>query len=424
MNKNGFIVLVLILFGFLNTLSAQHQIKDSTEAYNYWAQHGIIEMVYAYMNDYIETVGEDKAKSEIIGRNKYKENFISEINNKELESFETISSLLKSNSWRETEKKLFQPLKKNYDNKIELDSNFFEAKKPGSNDLVTVIPGQNNKNVNWNKKQQEIIDNYNSQLTVFSKKRIQKDKFKEEKISPVDEKIKEPKKPKQVPSEQSKWMKWIIYLAVFILGILIGGWLVYTLIKKKITEKLDYVDEKERRIKSRIKEHKSNEKSSFFTKSFQDENEKIKSENSELKRKIEELKNTSHNQEQTPQSEITHEWEIKQSEKTTRKLFFSMPESDGRFIIDNGESSNDGRKYFRIEYNEGSETGDLYYISGDRDQRAINRLESYLKPACDIENIENADSATNIEFIKPGKVFLINDSWVIDSDNKAQIKLL
>jgi len=100
-----------------------------------------------------------------------------------------------------------------------------------------------------------------------------------------------------------------------------------------------------------------------------------------------------------------------------------MPESDGRFIVDNGESSNDGRKYFRIEYNEGSEAGELYYISGDRDKRAINRLESYLKPACDIENIENADSATSIEFIKSGKVVLINDSWLIDSDNKAKIKL-
>jgi hypothetical protein len=101
-----------------------------------------------------------------------------------------------------------------------------------------------------------------------------------------------------------------------------------------------------------------------------------------------------------------------------------MPESDGRFIVDNGESSNDGRKYFRIDYAEGTEIGELYYISGERDKRAINRLESYLKPVCDIENIENADSATNIEFIKPGKVDLRNYRWVIDSDNKAKIKLL
>ena len=104
-------------------------------------------------------------------------------------------------------------------------------------------------------------------------------------------------------------------------------------------------------------------------------------------------------------------------------LYFSMPENDGSFLLYNGESSNDGRKYYRLEYIDGSETGVLYFISGDRDKRAINMLESYLKPVCDIENIENADSVTNIEFKNPGKVSLRNDSWVIDSDNKVQIKL-
>ncbi len=101
-----------------------------------------------------------------------------------------------------------------------------------------------------------------------------------------------------------------------------------------------------------------------------------------------------------------------------------MPENDGRFIIENGEASNDGRKYFRIEFQESSEQGVLYFIPGERDKRAINRLESYLKPACEIENIISADSATRIEFLSPGKVVLINDSWVIDTDNKAKVKLI
>jgi len=124
------------------------------------------------------------------------------------------------------------------------------------------------------------------------------------------------------------------------------------------------------------------------------------------------------------ETQTKHIIKAKTSTASRKKIFFSMPENDGRFIVNNGEPSNDGRKYFRIEYIEGSETGELYYISGDRDKRVINRLESYLKPVCDIDNIINADSATSIEFKTPGKVSLRNDSWVIDSNNKAQIKLL
>jgi len=440
MNKNGFIVLIIILLSFVSTLSAQPQ-KDSTEAYNYWAQRGIIEMVYAYMNDYVETVGEAKAKSEIVGRDKYKENYISEINNNELVSFETISSFLKSNSWGGTEKNLLQPLLKNYKENVELDSNFFSAKKPGSNDLITVIPGKNNNNTNWHKKKQEIINNYNNQLLVLPENGLQKEEFKKEKVTSVIE-----KKPKQVSSEHSKWMQWIIFLLVFILGVLIGGWLIYAISKNSIysilaSEKDKYLRDVKSSTESFIfkyvglffilKNSKDDYKSKFEqinNNNFKSNNQrakiyKLEREISELKQKVSQSVTIPEELDLKPEIKNTYEWEIKQTETVTRKLFFSMPESNGRFIVDNGETSNDGRKYFKIEYNEGSETGEFYYISGDRDKRAINRLESYLKPACDIENIENADSATNIEFIKSGKVVLINDSWVIDSDNKVKIKL-
>lgn len=429
MNKNSFIVLIVILLGFVNTLSAQPQIKDSTEAYNYWAQRGIIEMVYAYMNDYFEavtdTISTEKKKNrkdERKGTNGYKENYILRIENEELASFETISTFLKSNSWGGTEKNLFQPLIKNYKENVNLDLNFFAAKKPGSNDLITIIPGRTNNNTNWHKKEQEIIDSYNSQLTALTEKRIQKEKFKEEKITPPVEKKDELYK--QEKTKDSKWVQWIIYLAIFIFGILIGGWLVYILLKRRITKILDSVDEKKNKLESEKRKLKNNENNNYLVKSLKEENERLKRENSEFKQKESQLDNVTQKPDIEPETKNTHEWEVKQPKSLTRKLFFSMPESDGRFIVDNGESSNDGRKYFRIEYIEGSEIGELYYISGDRDKRAINRLESYLKPACDIDNITNADTATNIEFIKPGKVDLRNDSWVIDSDNKAKIKLL
>jgi len=109
--------------------------------------------------------------------------------------------------------------------------------------------------------------------------------------------------------------------------------------------------------------------------------------------------------------------------KNVKKIFFSMPENNGSFQMVNGQSSNDGKKYFRIEYNESSNQGELFFLSSDRDQRAINRLESYLKPVCDIENISNSTAATKISLIQSGRVSLMNDTWVIDPNNKIKIKL-
>ena len=64
------------------------------------------------------------------------------------------------------------------------------------------------------------------------------------------------------------------------------------------------------------------------------------------------------------------------------------------------------------------------YISGTQDKRAINRLDSYLKPVCDIDNIINAENASKIEVLKNGKVIKIADSWVIDTNHKVKIKLV
>ncbi|MCD4675420.1 MAG: hypothetical protein K8S18_05415 [Desulfobacula sp.] len=427
MTKNRLIFFIVILLGFVNILVAQSQIKDSTDAYNYWAQRGIIEILYAYMNDYVETVGEAKAKNEIVGRDKYKEKFILEIENKELASFETISTFLKSNNWKGAEKKLFQPLVKIFKDSVKLNEHFFFSltrnisKDNKTPNLVPIdyIPGKNgdkNKRTYWKAKGKEIVTNYNNELSDISEKHQSIERIEQEQITPPIEIVPE----ESEPNSQSNWMQWIIYLSVFILGILLGGWLVYILLKRRIIVILDSVDEQKKKLEDKKKEPKNND----TVKSLKNETEKLKRKNSELKQKTTQSQNDTLKPEIKPETENTHEWEIKQPEKVTLKLFFSMPESDDRFIVNNGESSNDGRKYYRIEYIEGSEMGELFYITGDRDKRAINRLESYLKPACDIENIINADSATNIEFIKPGKVILINDSWVIDSDNKAKIKLL
>ena len=81
-------------------------------------------------------------------------------------------------------------------------------------------------------------------------------------------------------------------------------------------------------------------------------------------------------------------------------------------------------KFYKIEYKKNSDQGDLCFISSDQDKRAINRLDTYLKPVCDIDNIINSETANKIELLRSGKVILINDSWVIDSNQKVKIKLI
>ena len=423
MTKISLIVLFVLFLNSPSLLFAQPRIKDSTEAYNYWAKRGIVEMVFAYMNDYIETVGKDRARNEIVSRDKYWNNYISVINSSNnITSFDTISTFLKNNSWSETEKILFKPLVKNYKRNIDLDSCFFSVKKPGSNNLITVIPGSTNKNTNWHEKENKIIVTYNDLLAELSKKNSQKKETAKMQPTPPPKEEVAPKTQGEETYNNSNFIQWIIYLSVFIIGLLIGGWLIYILIKRRTTIILDSVDKKLKKIDTEKRNLQNNENNSFKLNALKDEIEKLKRENGVLKKK--ESQSDFISQKPDSKLENSYEWEINQTETAKRKLFFSMPESDGRFIINNGEPSNDGRKYFRIEYIEGSETGELYYISGDRDKKAINRLDSYLKPACDIDNITNADSATNIESMNPGKVSLINDSWVIDSNNKAQIKLL
>jgi len=446
MNKNVFIVVILL--GFLNTLSAQPQLKDSAEAYNYWAQRGIIEMVYAYMNDYIETIGEAKAESEIVGRDKYEENYISKIDNKELASFDTISSFLKKNNWSGTEKKLFNPLVRNYENKAELDSNFFSAKKPGSNDLITAIPGNVNKNINWNQKAKTIINEYKKILDSLSIKTIPEQSEKEVSQSENNHSQAEitynaNNSQRRTNSDSGvfqsimKYYDIILYILIaFIIGFIVGREWYLIMVKRKISkvsnDEVHHEDSIVTRFKKLIRENNELKKNikfrttddSVFVKSLKEENERLKRENYEFKQKESQLDNVTQKPDIESETINTHEWEIKQPKTATRKLFFSMPESDGRFIVNNGEPSNDGRKYFRIEYIEGSETGELYYISGDRDKRAINKLESYLKPVCDIENITSSESAKNIVFNKPGIVRLINDNWKIDPGKKVKIKLI
>lgn len=424
-------------------LFAQKNFSDSYEIYKYWSKRGIIEIVYAYMNDYINTVTNSSLPKEKIkdctkeknGLNEYEKQFITpleKIGIEELSSkLDEVSSFLKNNNWSGLEKNVFQPLLSNLRANKPMDSIFFSTSKPTRNEKSTVIPGYSNKMINWNRTESRVISDYNEDLKKL------KPKLKEEDITSgtsiqTTAPISGGGSNQPVPEGKN----WKFVLLIGFLSFLIGMFISFFIIKLRIYNLLD--DDKETyknnvqrglfsflSMVSLLKKRKDEYKSKV-TKPL-NENEKLKSENDTASKTNLVNVETEPLKVNTVDSTKSIEWDISKESKEAANIsisYFSIPENDGRFIIEKGEQTNDGSKYYKIVSKTSSDEGDLFYISGTQDKRAINRLDSYLKPVCDIENIINAESASKIEVLKNGKVIKIADSWVIDTNHKVKIKLV
>lgn len=444
-------VLTLLIIGFAQISFAQIQPKDSMEAYNYWAQRGVIEAVYAYMEDYVSNEANNVSEDEITGQKQYYHKFINKIDTKEsLPSFVEISLFLKDNSWKRTDKQILLKLKEKIDKNHPLDNSFFNF--------------YNGRNLNA--KSELILSKYEESLKVFKKK----EENVEAQVSQVNEEIDAITDDAETNKEKSKEEKLanqeegssnipirildiiLIVLCVFLIGLLFGSWLIYRLSKKRIYSILkmeknnylnEYSDNKKKSIfkyigiiyvlRDRKNLHKQekeiiNNKHETLQLELINQkkiNKQLFEENISLGKKLENknIDNKSNNSEEIfDQPEVTVTEKAENQTKHTKK-FFTMPNYDGSFNISNGDDNNDGKKNYVIIYEELSNQGELIYLPSDRDQRSINRFEAILKPVCDIINIANTDSATSIELLESGKVSLVIDKWVVDLDNKVKIKL-
>lgn len=146
---------------------------------------------------------------------------------------------------------------------------------------------------------------------------------------------------------------------------------------------------------------------------------KIKQLESEKKELVEE---TIELGEKLPENQIQVSAEQPKAENLKR-LFFSIPNENGCFQIYNGSDTDDGQRHYLIEYRTDEKQGEISFVSGPRDPKAIHRFESFLQPVCDIENISTMEHASRIVQIKKGSVLLKDDTWVIDNAKKIKIKL-
>jgi len=427
-----------------NFLFAQKDLTDSAKTYEYWSKRGVIEVVYAYMNDYIITVTDSSLPNEKIkdctkeknGLNEYEKQFISpleKIGIEELSSkLDEVSSFLKNNNWSGAEKNVLQPLLIYLREKNKLDNDFFSTLKPAGNEKSTVIPGYSNKMNNWNRTVSRIISDYHEDLKK-PKPKLKEEDTNSSTSNPTTAQVSGGASNPPVAESQN----WKFVLLIGFLSFLIGMFITLFKIKSRIYYLLD--DDKET--------YKNSVQSGLF--SFLSMVSLLKKRKDDYKYKVTELSNKIEKLEKKSKSENdtasktsidnvdsekikintedsvkSIEWDISKEAGNKSISYFSIPENDGRFIIEKGEQANDGSKYYKIVNRTSSDEGDLFYISGTQDKRAINRLDSYLKPVCDIDNIINAESASKIEVIKNGKVIKIADSWVIDTNNKIKIKLV
>ena len=74
-------------------------------------------------------------------------------------------------------------------------------------------------------------------------------------------------------------------------------------------------------------------------------------------------------------------------------------------------------------HSKGACTGELYFLPGSDDKRAINRIDSYIKPVCEVENLKlDNDIFNSIILINPGEVSLVNEQWVVTKKVKIEFQ--
>lgn len=368
--------------------------KDSI--YKYWAIRSIIESTHAYMQDYLTTINTSKDKPEIKGIEVYYSKFIVSIEKLKMNdsTLNEVSKLLSENAWKNTEKRIFNVLRNKYIENKPLDSNFFK--------IDNSIKGGKIKLDNYSAKTKECIEKYQNALeTQFSQKeKSKKVRNESPNTDTARSKINTAKRTNNFLSYISKTR-----IIIGIISILISATIVLLVFKylynaEEIKRDPEITD---------LKKSETNIIESYKETNVSQGDPQSKKEDPQ----------------KPGNKDITEEgFTIIEKRTNKNELFFSIPEPDGSFRL-NISNNEQSMAYYKIITLENSQEGELVFISGTNDRRAINRMDSYLKPVCYIENPEDATRATSISMLQPGKVVKDGDRWILkDVDSKIKIKLI
>ena len=115
---------------------------------------------------------------------------------------------------------------------------------------------------------------------------------------------------------------------------------------------------------------------------------------------------------------------IEDNSNLPNEIYFTIPEKDGTFKTTNGKNIGGDDSFYKIVIGNDKQKGKISFISGALDLRALDNIDYYLNPVCEIENIVDRMQAKKIKMINPGIVQLSGDTWKIDVNNKVKIRLI
>lgn len=115
---------------------------------------------------------------------------------------------------------------------------------------------------------------------------------------------------------------------------------------------------------------------------------------------------------------------IRDKRENSSEIYFTIPESDGSFKIMNAKFAKGVDCFYKINPDKSGKKGILHYISGEYDMRALENIDYYLNPVCEVQNISSRSFAKRIVMIDTGRVIKSNDSWQIEENKKVKVKLV
>jgi len=233
----------------------------------------------------------------------------------------------------------------------------------------------------------------------------------------------------------------------FLPGVIAGGFLIYQYSKSRIysilaAEKYKYLDDLKQDtgqdlllrkyfryigIVAKLKLSKDQKKDIIENNNreigqLKRQNEKLKTENDRKEIALAEQKNTA--EKQTSARDRFDGDPGKSIRNNKTEIYFTIPEGDGSFKTVNARNGQDIDCFYKIVPDKSGQKGKLYFIPGDFDLRALDNIDYYLNPVCEIQNISDRTYARKISMTDPGSVIRRGDIWIIEENNKIKIKLV
>ncbi len=244
-------------------------------------------------------------------------------------------------------------------------------------------------------------------------------------------------------------LTWIWGLSGFLMGLLVGCLAVFLYSRYSIysildTEKKKYLKDLEKDTRNNpfhrevfkyigiveiLKKRKNLKQDQLIAKNntiaeLMVQNEELFDDIEQLRKRLINLKMNKENQASASEGSYVRSHEPAVKAENPADIFFTIPESDGSFRIINAQHTKGVDCFYKIIPDRSEQKGVLQYLSGDYDLRALENIDYYLNPVCEIQNISGRTFAKRIVMTESGRVIRRNDTWQIEENGKVKVKLV